>query len=83
MSKHKSTSSATTHPAEPAIGQLTEASSEAALAAPDATQPTREDRIRQGAFALYQARHGEDGSAEEDWLQAERALDQGTGLLMA
>ncbi len=38
---------------------------------------TREDVIRRRAHALYEARCGNNGTALDDWLQAEQALDQG------
>jgi len=37
---------------------------------------SREDAIRRGAYALYEARKGVGGSVEEDWLQAEALLLQ-------
>ena len=40
-----------------------------------ATVPDR-DRIAQRAYELYQARGGEDGRAMDDWLDAERELNQ-------
>lgn len=35
-----------------------------------------EDAIRTAAYALYETRNGIDGSAEDDWLQAEARLMQ-------
>ncbi|TSA07698.1 MAG: DUF2934 domain-containing protein [Comamonadaceae bacterium] len=43
----------------------------------EAVDCTREDVIRRGAHALYEARCGNNGTALDDWLQAEQALDQG------
>ena len=41
-----------------------------------ATSPaSRFERIAQRAYALYERRGGEGGSAVEDWLQAEREID--------
>jgi hypothetical protein len=37
---------------------------------------SREDVIRRGAYALYEARQGVGGSEEEDWLQAEALMLQ-------
>lgn len=36
---------------------------------------SRLDRISQRAYALYERRGGQDGSAEDDWFQAEREID--------
>lgn len=41
----------------------------------------REDLIRRTAFARYEARHGESGTAMDDWLQAERSLGQGAAQM--
>ena len=44
------------------------------------TQPpsttVSEEAIRHAAYELYEARHGENGSAEDDWLQAEARIMQ-------
>ena len=37
---------------------------------------SRLDRIAKRAYALYERRGGNGGSAEEDWLQAEREIDE-------
>jgi hypothetical protein len=39
-------------------------------------EDSREEAIRRGAYALYEARKGVGGSEEEDWLQAEAVLLQ-------
>jgi hypothetical protein len=35
-----------------------------------------EETIRKVAYELYEARHGENGSAQDDWLQAEARIAQ-------
>ena len=42
----------------------------------ESTRP-REDRIRQRAYERYQERGGEHGRDTDDWLEAERELNQG------
>ena len=42
---------------------------------PTSSPQSRLDRIAQRAYALYERRGGEGGSAVEDWLQAEREID--------
>lgn len=42
---------------------------------PTASPESRLDRIAQRAYALYERRGGQGGSAVEDWLQAEREID--------
>lgn len=42
-------------------------------------QPTRDEAIRQAAYEAYLRREGTAGSDVEDWLEAERAFDQGKG----
>ena len=37
---------------------------------------SREEAIRLVAYALYEARNGADGSAEDDWLAAEARIAQ-------
>ena len=39
-----------------------------------------EDLIRTRAFALYEARNGENGTAQDDWMQARTALSEELGL---
>ncbi len=39
-----------------------------------------EDLIRARAYALYEARNGENGSAQDDWMQAQSALCDELGL---
>jgi len=54
------------------------------MAEPGTTQPENvkaaahltEDEIRQRAHAIYLRRNGREGSALEDWLQAEAELRQ-------
>ncbi len=41
----------------------------------------RTDDIAERAYALYLARGTEDGHDVEDWLQAERELLEGAGLI--
>ena len=36
---------------------------------------SREELIRQRAYALYESRTGEDGVALDDWLLAEKSVD--------
>ena len=43
-----------------------------------ASREAREERIRQAAYARYVQRGSEPGDAEEDWLDAERRVDQET-----
>jgi hypothetical protein len=54
-----------------------EVAAEAAAIYPDtsATPPTPEE-IAAEAYAIYQARGGEHGRHEEDWLEAERRLTE-------
>jgi hypothetical protein len=42
----------------------------------DRSLSTTEDLIAQRAYALYLARGAEDGHALEDWLQAEREIQE-------
>ena len=42
---------------------------------PTSSPQSRLDRIAQRAYALYERRGGQGGSAEDDWLQAEREID--------
>jgi hypothetical protein len=35
-----------------------------------------QETIRKVAYELYEARHGENGSAQDDWLQAEARIAQ-------
>jgi hypothetical protein len=51
-----------------------ESTTEADLCPP--LEDSREDAIRRGAYALYEARNGVAGSEEDDWLQAEALLLQ-------
>lgn len=44
-------------------------------AAEEAKEATREDLIRRAAYRRYQERGGEGGNASDDWLQAEREID--------
>lgn len=37
---------------------------------------SREDAVRAAAYARYEARRGENGSALDDWLQAEAQIGQ-------
>jgi hypothetical protein len=37
---------------------------------------SREDAVRVAAYARYEARRGENGSALDDWLQAEAQIGQ-------
>lgn len=41
-------------------------------------QSDREKRIREAAYAAYERRGKEAGGEQEDWLEAERALDAET-----
>ncbi|MBT2326514.1 DUF2934 domain-containing protein [Variovorax paradoxus] len=43
------------------------------------TQSGREGRIREAAYAAYERRGKEAGREEEDWLEAEKALDDEEG----
>ena len=40
------------------------------------TPAPRQERIAQRAYALYERRGGEPGHEVEDWLQAERDVDE-------
>jgi len=40
-----------------------------------------ESEIAHRAYQIYQSRGGQDGSAMEDWLQAERELNEGPSVL--
>jgi hypothetical protein len=40
------------------------------------TPEEREERIRVRAYALYRHRKAGDGAALDDWLQAEREMDE-------
>ena len=64
----------------PPIAVPTEAEERAAdLEQEDAAaRQVREERIRQAAYARYEHRGSEPGHAEEDWLDAERRVDQGS-----
>jgi hypothetical protein len=42
---------------------------------PTSSPQSRLDRISQRAYALYERRGGNGGSAEDDWFQAEREID--------
>ena len=42
---------------------------------PTSSPESRLERISQRAYALYERRNGEGGSAEDDWLRAEREID--------
>lgn len=44
-------------------------------ATPVADAASREDRLREAAYALYLKRGGQPGGALEDWLAAEAMLD--------
>jgi Protein of unknown function (DUF2934) len=47
----------------------------------DTPQPeSRMNRIARRAHQLYEARGGNDGNALEDWLQAEREIDDAMGV---
>lgn len=76
-------------PAAPASAPPTEAEAEAEVrtADPAGAPPSeaqtpkpsdREDRIREAAYAAYERRGKETGREEDDWLEAERALDAET-----
>jgi len=64
----------------PPVADPTEAEERAAdLEQNDAaSREAREERIRQAAYARYVQRGSEPGDAEEDWLDAERRVDQET-----
>ena len=49
-----------------------------AVQAASRTHPTREEIARR-AYELYLARGGREGSAIDDWLEAERQLANGNG----
>ena len=42
---------------------------------PTSSPQSRLDRISERAYALYERRGGQSGSAEDDWFQAEREID--------
>lgn len=42
---------------------------------PDLSGQSRSERIAQRAYAIYERRGGQDGSPMDDWLQAEREID--------
>lgn len=46
---------------------------------PSVEQPDREERIRARAYELYEARHFEDGHAEDDWFRAEAEISEELG----
>jgi hypothetical protein len=50
-------------------------------ARPNRPIPVTADAIAQRAYAFYQARGGEDGHDVEDWLRAERELQEATKTL--
>ena len=45
----------------------------------DEIQARRQARIREAAYAAYQRRGGQAGHDVEDWLEAERAVDDELG----
>jgi hypothetical protein len=53
----------------------TQAKAKRSAAPPAAAEPSRE-AIAELAYLYWQARGGQDGSANEDWLRAERELRQ-------
>jgi len=65
----------------PPIAVPTEAEARAAELEQDeaASRQNREARIREAAYARYQQRGSEPGHEEEDWLAAERQVDQEAG----
>jgi hypothetical protein len=44
-------------------------------------QPVTESEIAQRAYEIFQSRGGQDGSALDDWLQAEAELTEGPPVL--
>ena len=46
---------------------------------PESGQLT-EDLIRARAYALYEARNGESGTAQDDWMRAQNALSEELGI---
>ena len=46
---------------------------------PESGQLT-EDLIRARAYALYEARNGESGTAQDDWIRAQNALSEELGI---
>ena len=45
----------------------------------DEAQARRQARIREAAYATYERRGGQAGHEVEDWLEAERAIDEELG----
>ena len=41
---------------------------------PSTQSPSQEEKIRLRAYQLYEKRGGQNGSAQDDWLQAEAEL---------
>ena len=64
--------------APPPIVVPTQAEARAAALEQDeaASRQNRDARIREAAYARYQQRGSEPGHEEEDWLAAERQVDQ-------
>jgi hypothetical protein len=63
----------TSHP-EPSSDQI---ASEAAAIYPDTfVTPPSPDEIAAEAYAIYQARGGEHGRDQDDWLEAERRINE-------
>jgi hypothetical protein len=59
-------------PAENSNVTMAEMQAAAVRATPRATNTTQiEEEVAKVAYELWQERHGEGGSAEEDWLRAE------------
>jgi len=44
-------------------------------ASAESSGQSRAERIAQRAYAIYERRGGQDGSPTDDWLQAEREID--------
>jgi len=62
---------------ESSQGQADERISKSRVDVPQ--QESRMNRIARRAHEIYEARGGKDGKALEDWLQAEREIDEAMG----
>ena len=60
---------------KPPLAMVAKADGPSAMS-PQSTEPTREQRVRDAAYALYESRGCSPGHELEDWFAAEASVDR-------